>query len=1654
MSETKDRLIDLFDYVSHMMRLGEKPTFQIKEYRQPFFHEEAFKNKPGITHNIDSETDTIWLKIERLKRINPPKAPDDIQEWISVSIDPKAYPKTENIITQTISEKEAHKLLKDGVLLQDDIQPGLKEEKGSRLCDVHFRLSNLPEIKNSIEQYISGPWQEWSEAEKPRRETIKTYETFFSLQQDIETQGPEKPLELVWGVGVACWLTNQNTIDHPIVEQLVEIEICDEDGAILIRPRGTAPRAYLNPFFALNLPGAQTVRDFAKNFFDELPEDDVFSPFITETFTPVLRRAAIHIDQPNGEYYPDVLEDKTDRSLPSIRDNLVITDTWVIYARRRSDNFIINDLENLKKAINQTEDIPGPVARLVNEPSDQPDHIPGRTGIINVGLRGAAASGTFSHNFSQDINNTCPEDFFFPKPYNNEQVLIVQRLEKSDGVVVQGPPGTGKTHTIANIICHYLATGRRVLVTSKGESALAVLRDHIPDNIRELTISLLTNEREGLAQLEKSVDILSKRVKTLVPDDLKREIIDTQRRILNLKQQITAIDNELYQWAEKHLKPLSPQNQMLPIDLAKRVFINRDKHVWFPDRPAGSNPLKFKPQFTDNDIHQIRIARKLLGSDLRYAQCKLPNPGDLPDQETVKAIHQNLVNADALENKAQKDNFPSISMTVSDAFQRAENLLALIKEIISFLHKTASDSWLRSLFMTWWKHGLKHESNQLFDDLIPLLRSISEKRLVVVGYAVEMPDDAVMNSVVCEGIERAATGKRPFGMMTLGKTPEKNLLKEIRIEGRNPDSQQDWKKILTYLQWRKELTQLCSRWRVISSEFNLCELQDKGNATGLWISEKLRLIEDGQNIATNKFKELSNEIDALFSKSMDAEKIISSVEEAEKAAEIVDLILSKNLLLRSRSIIETALTTLEKCSGDIVQAFQTFFKTWVGQPQYTANNIADRYREIMLELDRLTKLQPAMQTVRRVVKSVHQSGAKKWAVALLNEKVEHVEDPWTPADWKESWTWTIHDAYLKLIDGRKRIQSLSENRLKLDNDLKKAFEKVVELRTFWGLKQRLIMNPGVTSALVMFTKAIRDIGRGTGIRAHRFRKDARDAMEKSYAAVPCWIMPTWRVSENFPPQIGSFDLVIVDEASQSDIMALPALVRAKKLLIVGDDKQVSPTAAFIEEKELLRLKHNYLKGQPFTPLLLPGASLYDLASAVFPNEGIMLQEHFRCVEPIIRFSMQFYNNKIIPLRIPKASERLTPSLIDVYVPHGAKTRGQLNHAEADAIVEEIVKIIEEPAMVDRTIGVVSLIGAKQAHYIQTLLLSRIGEKFLRHRIACGDSATFQGKERDIMFISMVECPKTKSARTSLMFQQRFNVALSRARDRMYLYRSVTDEMLRPDDLKAKVIRHFKSPMEGVSKNYEELIELCDSDFEREFFTTLTQKGYKVTPQVQVGPYRIDMVVEGAQDNRLAIELDGDQYHPPHRWAEDYKRQQILERVGWRFWRCWGSSYTLDPEGCIENLIETLTALGIEPLADKDTAPNIFTEHRVVKLDKTADKGKMSESDLNTDQDQGFNRGENPDVQSRVAEKTTLDSFKEDLIVEVGDRILIAYNDEPQLQHTIRISATEHDPDMKIIRMDMPLAKALLNSEINEEVEIPAGGTTRVVTIINIDKAIN
>mmetsp|Transcript_13192 Transcript_13192/g.37108 ORF Transcript_13192/g.37108 Transcript_13192/m.37108 type:complete len:620 (+) Transcript_13192:2045-3904(+) len=258
-------------------------------------------------------------------------------------------------------------------------------------------------------------------------------------------------------------------------------------------------------------------------------------------------------------------------------------------------------------------------------------------------------------------------------------------------------------------------------------------------------------------------------------------------------------------------------------------------------------------------------------------------------------------------------------------------------------------------------------------------------------------------------------------------------------------------------------------------------------------------------------------------------------------------------------------------------------------------------------------------------------------------------------------------------------------------------------------------------------------------RQRRRRQEYLNAFDRCCRYIPCWILTTSQISDYLPAEC-LFDLVVIDESSQSDVAVLPGMMRGKQWLIVGDGKQVSPTEAFVSEENIENLRAT-LPDSPLEDALLPGRSFFDLCAQAFPRGRVVLTEHFRCAPEIINFSnSQFYNNRLIPVRLPTRKERLTPSILDVKVADGKKV-GKVNEKEADTIVKMIKEIMMESSQQNlkpRSIGVISLIGDEQSRLIRGRLLDSCGPEYLaRHDVLIGDPPLFQGAERDIVFLSMV-----------------------------------------------------------------------------------------------------------------------------------------------------------------------------------------------------------------------------------------------------------------------------------------------------------------------------
>lgn len=451
------------------------------------------------------------------------------------------------------------------------------------------------------------------------------------------------------------------------------------------------------------------------------------------------------------------------------------------------------------------------------------------------------------------------------------------------------------------------------------------------------------------------------------------------------------------------------------------------------------------------------------------------------------------------------------------------------------------------------------------------------------------------------------------------------------------------------------------------------------------------------------------------------------------------------------------------------------------------------------------------------------------------------------------------------------------------------------------------------------------IGKGTGKHAPMDRKQAQQFMDECKGAIPAYIMPLYRVFETISPAPEIFDVVIVDEASQTGPEGLVIQYLAKQCIVVGDSEQISPEAVGIPQSTVDALIARHLADIPFRNLYDPQTSLFVHVGMRFAGR-VVLREHFRCMPEIIQFSndLCYSSTPLKPLR-QYPQQRLEPIIVQ-HVKDGFRegpAGRAINRPEADALVDYIMERCSRKEYAGKTMGVISLLGEDQAKYIESKLLTRMTPTELEERrIVCGDAYAFQGDERDVIFLSMVAAPnEIIGALVKDTYKRRFNVAASRAKDQLVLFHTATLNDLNPECMRHRLLKYCLNP---VVQNREVDLSLFESQFERDVYQRIADKGYRVIPQYDVAGYRIDLVIEGTK-SRLAVECDGDEWHGIEEYEKDVARQRILERCGWRFWRIRGSEYYRDPEGSLESLWKTLSEMGIHPVTEVEPDKGNATE---------------------------------------------------------------------------------------------------------------------------------
>ena len=524
------QILDLLNYIEQVEKLKTKPAFSVPtEFFVAYQHE--LKGLPELQFNLQVEGDDVWLRLPRLQEIAAPEPDEVLRPWVTL---PKSCEKAPE--------------LKGEVIILEGKREVARE-----------RIEDHPEVRELFDWYVEYLWEPWAAAERPRRKTIARYNQLFSLQQTISSEGADTPLELAWGIGYASWRKEgfATPVKYPLLVQPCEVTLNEKTFDLEVRPRDVEPRLEADCYAEIELPGVRQLEAFWRSAL--ATGANRVNPFEASTFDGTLKSAVGHLD-PSGSY--EVRTDDVTPPVPS--DKLKITNTWVLFGRKRSGDIFLEDIRRLKKKVEEATSLPSVIRSFVEH------------GDSTVRVR---PEQPFRGLSTSDGGSNAME-LFFPMAYNDEQVSIIRKLHANDGVVVQGPPGTGKTHTIANVICHYLAQGKRVLVTAKGESALAVLQEKLPEGVRPLSVALLSDERDGMKQFEHSIQTIASSVASINPTRSAANIAAAEQKLNQLHAKISHVDRTVAAYASKHMQQCQFQGlEVMPEQMAKLVLQDAQAHL-------------------------------------------------------------------------------------------------------------------------------------------------------------------------------------------------------------------------------------------------------------------------------------------------------------------------------------------------------------------------------------------------------------------------------------------------------------------------------------------------------------------------------------------------------------------------------------------------------------------------------------------------------------------------------------------------------------------------------------------------------------------------------------------------------------------------------------------------------------------------------------------------------------------------------------------------------------------------------------------------------------------------------------------------------------------------------------------------------------------
>jgi hypothetical protein len=1189
-------LKEILGYLAEVVRLdGDQVHDWLADHRRFVMHQDEFDGVPGITCNTRDEDGAVWLAVERLGELNPPDPDADLMNWIDMSRDPEQKPRVRDNIVITVESAEKERLVATQHARTEDCAPAVTGSEGaSSIWNVRLRLEDHPDLASRLERFIGDPWASWAEAERSRRRTMGIYQRLLEIVDLIQTAKINQPIELVWSIGV--W--RRQEIELPVLERLVEIEVMESgNGEIRIRPR-------LDQGVELSeLVSARAVSDGGAGILEA--GNGEISPFVRGSFEPLLSQIGVQLDRSNQSgLQPDPrgidapLNDapEAESRLFEINSKKVVSDRWMIFPRLRSNRMVLRDIEGLKDAIDRTlwneRAITGVVRGLALGPIEDRQGRGHRAlpSVIGCPIDIALAP-------EEDLANH--RDLFFPLPVDIDQIEIIRSLEKADGLVVQTGSCMATVPAIANVICHYLACGQRVLVVSRDTTLLSGLRQSLPLAVRELTIGPTDSDKERSRQITTAIHHLQSIAENVRSDDQAALIDELERDVAATRRRIDDIDDEVASIARVNLRRL-PGFVDVPSEVAKKLVAEPDPYSWFDDRPEQ---LLSKTGLSIAAVDAARDARIRVENQLSHIDEELPAPTELPHPEAVARLHADLREVGEVSSSQSIEDQFAHRAVAALGVEGANNLAADLEALSAGFRLLADEPWIAPL------SSLGERVREVAIDvalIVDLARDVAfqlARGAAFLARPVEAPAHAFLDRGLVAAVDRLANRRPMSKLFAVGKANLKAVINAITVTGLAPSGPDDWAHVRDYLMWRRDIHALNARWKSLAEELGGPSVEGEFEQTIL----NLQRIETCVEVAV---------VAPAIARRNVATMAISKL--AMSRAEIAAMLVDGERLHSLGRAIKVATTKLEGARGELARLTQLFSGAGVltasirhealgriGEDHVSADQLCTDWIKVREQVGSLYARREDFALISAISAAVTQAGAPRLGRRIRTEVANSTSgDQVLPTDWPLAWNWAVLIGHLEGAGQRSRLRMLGDQRQSFEARLHQLFEGIVAARTQRALVQAL--TGPIKQALSDFVITLEKTGLGARD-AIGSRNVALETLENCYRGIPCWIMPSSQLSEQLPnQQIGAFDLVIIQEASRCDARDLTALLRGRKVLVVGSETASwAPTG--LENVE--QLERRFLRSVPKTirPFLWPGSSLYDLAKLLFPYKLMSLE---------------------------------------------------------------------------------------------------------------------------------------------------------------------------------------------------------------------------------------------------------------------------------------------------------------------------------------------------------------------------------------------------------------------------------------------------------------